>query len=481
MLREAAPEFAEGKDMTKAKRKNAPKAKAGTRAKAKPKVKKSKIAKQPTKKSAKKSVKESVKANSKSKRPPRRMNGHSNGAGEAFIFDHVRTPRGRGKSDGALHECTTLELARQTLAVLKERNQFEPKLVEDIVLGCVDPVGEAGGDIARAAAIAADYGKEVPGVQINRFCASGLEAVNFAAAQVMSGQKEITIGGGVESMSRVGIGASGGAWPMDPSVAIKSYFMPQGVSADLIATKYGFSRDDVDEYAVMSQERAAKAWQEKRFANSVFTVSDVNGLPLLDHDEHMRPSTNMQSLASLKPSFVQMGELGGFDAVGIQAHPEVERINHVHHAGNSSGIVDGAAAVLIGSREGGKALGKKPRARIRQFASIGSDLALMLTGPVDVTERVLQKAGMKISDIDLFELNEAFAAVVLRYMQYFKIDKSKINVNGGAIAMGHPLGATGAMILGTVLDELERTNKETALVTLCIGAGMGTATIIERV
>jgi len=405
----------------------------------------------------------------------------SNGAREAFIFDHVRTPRGRGKVDGSLHECTSIELARQTLVALRERNKFEPKLIEDVVLGCVDPVGEAGGDIARAAAIAADYGKEVPGVQINRFCASGLEAVNFAAAEVMSGQKEITIGGGVESMSRVGIGASGGAWPMDPSIAIKSYFMPQGVSADLIATKYGFSRDDVDEYAVMSQERAAKAWKEKRFADSVLTISDVNGLPLLDHDEHMRPTTNMQSLASLKPSFAQMGELGGFDAVGIQAHPEVECINHVHHAGNSSGIVDGAAAVLVGSKEGGKSLGRKPRAKIRQFASIGSDLALMLTGPVDVTERVLKKAGMKISDIDLFELNEAFAAVVLRYMQYFKIDKSKINVNGGAIAMGHPLGATGAMILGTVLDELERTNKETALVTLCIGAGMGTATIIERV
>jgi acetyl-CoA C-acetyltransferase len=441
--------------------------------------------KKPSKATAKKSKNAKNAARKTSTAKPRqaahRTAIRSTGAGEAFIYDHVRTPRGRGKSDGALHECTTLELARQTLVALKKRNRFEPKLVEDIVLGCVDPVGEAGGDIARAAAIAADYGKEVPGVQINRFCASGLEAVNFAAAQVMSGQKEIAIGGGVESMSRVGIGASGGAWPMDPSVAIKAYFMPQGVSADLIATKYGFSRDDVDEYAVMSQERATKAWQEKRFVNSVLTVSDVNGLPLLDHDEHMRPSTNMQSLASLKPSFVQMGELGGFDAVGIQAHPEVERINHVHHAGNSSGIVDGAAAVLIGSKAGGKALGRKPRAKIRQFASIGSDLALMLTGPVDVTERVLQKAGMKISDIDLFELNEAFAAVVLRYMQYFKIDRDRINVNGGAIAMGHPLGATGAMILGTVLDELERTNKETALVTLCIGAGMGTATIIERV
>jgi acetyl-CoA C-acetyltransferase len=430
--------------------------------------------------------KKKVRKPSSKKAKPRRAAKSSgvkstNSSREAYIFDHVRTPRGRGKADGSLHECSTLELARQTLVALKERNKFDPKLVEDVVLGCVDPVGEAGGDIARAAALAADYGKEVPGVQINRFCASGLEAVNFAAAEVMSGQKEITIGGGVESMSRVGIGASGGAWPMDPSIAIKSYFMPQGVSADLIATKYGFSRDDVDEYAVMSQQRAAKAWSEKRFADSVITMRDVNGLPLLDHDEHMRPTTNMQSLASLKPSFAQMGELGGFDAVGIQAHPEVERINHVHHAGNSSGIVDGAAAVLIGSKEGGKALGKKPRAKIRQFASIGSDLALMLTGPVDVTERVLKKAGMKTSDIDLFELNEAFAAVVLRFIQHFKIDRDKINVNGGAIAMGHPLGATGAMILGTVLDELERTDKETALVTLCIGAGMGTATIIERV
>jgi acetyl-CoA C-acetyltransferase len=452
----------------KAKRKKPSRAKVNTGVKAKVKAK---AAKKPAKKFRQSKMKQAM------HRPAIR----ANDAADAFIFDHVRTPRGRGKNDGALHECTSLELARQTLVALKERNRFEPKLVEDIVLGCVDPVGEAGGDIARAAAIAADYGKEVPGVQINRFCASGLEAVNFAAAQVMSGQKEIAIGGGVESMSRVGIGASGGAWPMDPSVAIKSYFMPQGVSADLIATKYGFSRDDVDEYAVMSQRRAANAWQDKRFANSVLTVADVNGLPLLDHDEHMRPATDMQSLASLKPSFAQMGELGGFDAVGIQAHPEVERINHVHHAGNSSGIVDGAAAVLIGSKAGGKALGRKPRAKIRQFASIGSDLALMLTGPVDVTERVLKKAGMKISDIDLVELNEAFAAVVLRYMQYFAIDRDRINVNGGAIAMGHPLGATGAMILGTVLDELERTNKQTALVTLCIGAGMGTATIIERV
>jgi acetyl-CoA C-acetyltransferase len=400
---------------------------------------------------------------------------------DAYIYDHVRTPRGRGKSDGALHEVTALELARQSLVAVKERNGFDPILVEDVILGVVDPVGEAGSDIARAAAIAADYGKEVPGIQINRFCSSGLEAVNFAAAQVMSGAKELAIGGGVESMSRVGIGASGGAWPVDPSIAIKSYFMPQGVSADLIATKYGFTRDDVDQYAVESQKLAAKAWDAGHFKNSVVPVADVNGLTILDKDEHMRPSTDMQSLGQLKPSFVQMGELAGFDAVGIQAHPEVEFVNHVHHAGNSSGIVDGAAAVLVGSKAGGKSAGVKPRAKIRAYASIGSDPALMLTGPIDVTERVLKKSGMKISDIDVFEVNEAFAAVVLRFLQYFELDRSRVNVNGGAIAMGHPLGATGAMLLGTALDELERTGKSTALITLCIGAGMGTATIIERV
>jgi acetyl-CoA C-acetyltransferase len=400
---------------------------------------------------------------------------------DAFIYDHVRTPRGRGKSDGALHEVTALELARQSLVAVKERNGFDPILIEDVILGVVDPVGEAGSDIARAAAIAADYGKEVPGIQINRFCSSGLEAVNFAAAQVMSGAKELAIGGGVESMSRVGIGASGGAWPVDPSIAIKSYFMPQGVSADLIATKFGYTRDDVDQYAVERQKLAAKAWDAGHFKNSVVPVEDVNGLTILDMDEHMRPTTDMQSLGQLKPSFVQMGELAGFDAVGIQAHPEVEFVNHVHHAGNSSGIVDGAAAVLVGSKAGGKSAGVKPRAKIRAFASIGSDPALMLTGPIDVTERVLKKSGMKISDIDVFEVNEAFAAVVLRFLQYFELDRSRVNVNGGAIAMGHPLGATGAMLLGTALDELERTGKSTALITLCIGAGMGTATIIERV
>ncbi|WP_232630911.1 acetyl-CoA C-acetyltransferase [Methylobacterium sp. Leaf118] len=400
---------------------------------------------------------------------------------EAYIYDHVRTPRGRGKPDGSLHEVTALRLAETALRALKDRNGLDTRQVDDVVLGCVDPVGEAGGDIARAAALVADYGTHVPGVQINRFCASGLDAVNFAAAQIMAGQHDMTVGGGVESMSRVGLGASGGAWPVDPAIAVKSYFMPQGVSADLIATKYGFTRDDCDAYAVASQRRSAKSWDEGLFGNSVVPVKDINGITLLDRDEHMRPATDMQSLGQLKPSFVQMGQMGGFDAVAIDAHPEVEAVAHIHHAGNSSGIVDGAAAVLIGSREAGEGAGLRPRARIRAFANIGSDPALMLTGPVDVTRKVLARAGMSLSDIDLFEINEAFASVVLRFQQAFDLDPERVNVNGGAIAMGHPLGATGAMILGTVLDELERTGKERALVTLCIGAGMGTATIIERV
>jgi acetyl-CoA C-acetyltransferase len=400
---------------------------------------------------------------------------------EAFIYDHVRTPRGRGKADGALHEVTALNLAAQALGAVKDRNALDPKIIDDVVMGCVDPVGEAGGDIARAAALVAGFGDGVPGVQINRFCASGLDAVNFAAAEIMSGQHQMTIGGGAESMSRVGIGASGGAWPVDPSLAVKTYFLPQGISADLIATKYGFSRDDVDAYAVESQKRAAKSWDEGRFKNSVMAVKDCNGLTILAKDEHMRPTTTMQTLAALQPSFVQIGEIAGFDAVAVQRYPEVEAINHVHTPGNSSGIVDGAAAVLIGSKEAGKATGLKPRARIKAFANIGSEPAIMLTGPIPVTEKVLKKAGMAIGDIDLFELNEAFASVVLRYMQAFDIPHDKMNVNGGAIAMGHPLGATGAMILGTVLDELERRDLSTALVTLCIGIGMGTATIIERV
>jgi acetyl-CoA C-acetyltransferase len=400
---------------------------------------------------------------------------------DAFIYDHVRTPRGRGKPDGSLHEVPAVDLAVTALNAVRDRNDLDTDLVEDVVLGCVDPVGEAGGDIARAAVLKAGWGKETPGVQINRFCASGLDAVNLAAAQVMTGMKDLAIGGGVESMSRVGMAASGGAWPVDPGIAIPSYFLPQGISADLIATKYGFSRDDVDAYAVQSQRRTAAAWDEGRFSRSVVPVRDVNGLTILARDEHPRPGTDMQSLGALKPSFVQMGEMGGFDAVAIAAHPEVEAVRHVHHAGNSSGIVDGAAAVLVGSEAGGRAAGLAPRARIRAFASVGSDLALMLTGPVDVTERVLRKAGMSKGDIDLFELNEAFSAVVLRYLQFFDLDPEIVNVNGGAIAMGHPLGATGAMVLGTVLDELERTGKGTALVTLCVAAGMGTATIIERV
>jgi acetyl-CoA C-acetyltransferase len=400
---------------------------------------------------------------------------------DAFIYDHVRTPRGRGKADGSLHEVSTLNLAAAALKSVRDRNELDTHLVDDIVMGCVDPVGEAGSCVPRIAALAAGYGDHVPGIQINRFCASGLDAVNFAAAQVMSGQHDMTVGGGVESMSRVGIGSSGGAWAMDPTAAIPTYFMPQGISADLMATKYGFSRDDVDAYAVESQKRAAAAWGEGRFRKSVVPVKDINGITLLDRDEHMRPETNMQSLASLKPAFTMIGEQAGFDSVAIQKHPEVEAINHVHHAGNSSGIVDGAAAVLIGSSEAGNKAGLKPRARIRAFANIGSEPAIMLTGPIDVTKKVLKKAGMNVEDIDLFEVNEAFASVVLRFLQAFNVDHARVNVNGGAIALGHPLGATGAMLVGTVIDELERTGKQTALVTLCIGAGMGTATIIERV
>ncbi|TAK48510.1 MAG: acetyl-CoA C-acetyltransferase [Xanthobacteraceae bacterium] len=400
---------------------------------------------------------------------------------EAYIYDHVRTPRGRGKIDGALHEVTALTLAAQALEAIRMRNGLQTGQVDDVVLGCVDPVGEAGGDIARMAALRAGLGDAVPGIQINRFCASGLDAVNFASAQVMAGQHELTIGGGVESMSRVGIGASGGAWPVDPSIAIPAYFMPQGVSADLIATKYGFTRDDCDAFAVESQQRAAAAWADGRFKNAVVPVKDINGITILDRDEHMRPDTTMQSLGQLKASFAQVGEMGGFEAVAIQAHPEVEAINYVHHAGNSSGIVDGAAAVLIGSRQAGARAGLKPRARIKAFANIGSEPAMMLTGPVDVTHKVFARAGMSFSDIDLVEINEAFASVVLRYLQAFDIGMAKVNVNGGAIAMGHPLGATGAMILGTLLDELERRDLATGLVTLCIGGGMGTATIIERV
>lgn len=401
---------------------------------------------------------------------------------EAYIYDAVRTPRGKGRKDGRLHEITPVQLATQVLQAVRDRNQIDTADVDDVVLGCVSPVAEQGADIARTAVLNADYAETTAGVQINRFCASGLEAVNMAAAKVIAGEAEFAIGGGVESMSRIPMGSDGGAWPMDPAVAFKTYFVPQGVSADLIATKYGFSRDDVDAYAVESQRRAAKAWEEKRFARSIVPVRDVIGEVVLDHDEHMRPTTDMQSLASLGPSFAAIGEqMPGFDAIALMRYPEVERINHVHHAGNSSGIVDGAAAVLIGNRAIGEKYGLKPRARIKGMASIGSEPAIMLTGPSLVTEKLLKRLGMSVSDIDLYELNEAFASVVMRMMQALDIPADKMNVNGGAIAMGHPLGATGAMILGTVLDELERTGKQTALVTLCVGAGMGTATVIERI
>jgi len=399
---------------------------------------------------------------------------------DCFIFDAVRSPRGRGKKDGSLHEVTSLELATQSLRSIRDRNTLDTAELDDVIMGCVDPVGEQGADIARAAVLKAGYAESVPGVQINRFCASGLEACNMAAGQIMAGQSELAIGGGVEAMSRVTIGSSGGAWPEDPSIAIPAYFVPQGISADLIATLDGFSRDDVDAFAVESQKRAAKAWASGYFKNSVVPVKDSQGLTILDRDEHMRPDTTMQSLGALKPAFAEFGAMG-FDSVAIQRYPQVEAMNHVHHAGNSSGIVDGAATVLMGTKKKGKALGLTPRAKIKAFASIGSEPCIMLTAPAEVTKKVLGRAGMTAKDIDLFEINEAFAAVVLRYIREMKLSPAKVNVNGGAIAMGHPLGATGAMLLGSVLDELERRDLKTALITLCIGAGMGTATIIERV
>jgi acetyl-CoA C-acetyltransferase len=400
---------------------------------------------------------------------------------EAYIYDHVRSPRGRGKADGSLHAITPINLASQVLAALRDRNHLDTSLVDDVILGCVAPVGEQGADIARIAALNAEYAQSVAGKQLNRFCASGLEAVNSAAAQVMSGQSDVVIGGGVESMSRIPMMSDGGAWATDPQVAYKTYFVPQGISADLIASKYGISRTDLDRYSVESQKRAAHAWNQGWFDGSVVPIVDHVGRVALARDEHMRPDATMESLGSLKPSFAMMGEQGGFDAVILQRYPEVESVIHMHTPGNSSGIVDGAAAVLVGHAEAGRRMGLKPRARIRSFASIGSEPSIMLTGPAPATEKVLKRAGMSTADIDLFELNEAFAAVVLHYMNLLDIPHDRINVNGGAIAMGHPLGATGAMILGTVLDELERRDLATALVTLCIGGGMGTATIIERV
>ena len=401
---------------------------------------------------------------------------------EAFIYDAVRTPRGRGKADGSLHEVTPIQLATQVLEAVRDRNAIDTADVDDVILGCVSPVGEQGADIARVAVLNADYAQTVPGVQINRFCASGLEAVNIAAAKVYSGEAGLAIGGGVESMSRVPMASDGGAWAMDPAVAYKTYFAPQGIGADVIATKFGISRTDADAYAVESQRRAKTAWDENRFARSIMPVRDVIGQVLLDHDEHMRPDATMRSLGALKPSFAALGEeMPGFDTIALLRYPELERVNHIHHAGNSSGIVDGAAAVLVGNKAMGEKYGLRPRARIKAMASIGSEPLIMLTGPEFVAGKLLDRAGMTKADIDLWELNEAFASVVLRYMQAMDLDHDRINVNGGAIAMGHPLGATGAMVLGTALDELERSGKGTALVNLCVGAGMGTGIIIERI
>ncbi|MGB5623449.1 MAG: acetyl-CoA C-acetyltransferase [Gammaproteobacteria bacterium] len=400
---------------------------------------------------------------------------------DAYVFDHVRTPRGRGKPDGALHEVAPIRLVAQVLEALRKRNELDTAAVEDVILGCVTPVGEQGANIARVAAIEAGYAENVPGKQINRFCASGLEAINSAAAVVMSGQSDLIIAGGVESMSRIPMGSDGGAWATDPQVAYDSYFVPQGISADLIATRYGFSRRDVDTYAAESQKRAAHAWEQGYFSRSVMPVTDHMGEVLLERDEHMRPGTSADDLGNLKPAFEVMGGQFGFDSVALQRYPDVERIDHVHTGGNSSGIVDGASVVLVGSRAAGERLGLKPRARIKSFASVGSEPTIMLTGPAPASLRALDKAGMAVGDIDLYELNEAFAAVVLRFMQQLDIDHDRINVNGGAIALGHPLGATGAMVFGTALDEMERRGLDNALVTLCIGAGMGTATIIERV
>ena len=401
---------------------------------------------------------------------------------EAYIFDAVRTPRGKGRKDGSLHEVTAVRLSSIVLDALKSRNNLDDAAVEDVIWGNVHQVGEQGGCLARAAVLHSGFGDAVPGVSVNRFCASGLEAINMAASQIRGGDGAGYIAGGVESMSRVPIGSDGGAMAVDPSIALPSYMVPQGISADIIATMYGISRVAADAYAVESQNRAAAAWQARRFDGSIVPVKDVNGANILDHDEYMRPGTTNESLAALKPSFKEMGEtMPGFDKIAVMKYPHLEKIEHIHHAGNSSGIVDGAAGIVIGNEELGKKYGLTPRARIRSVAKVGSDPTIMLTGPVPVTEKVLARAGMTIGDVDLFEVNEAFASVVLRWQQYFNADMDKVNVNGGSIAMGHPMGATGAIILGTLLDEMERADKETGLATLCIGAGMGSATIIERV
>lgn len=401
---------------------------------------------------------------------------------EAYIYDAVRSPRGKGRPDGSLHEVTSVALSAKILNAVKDRNGLRGHAVEDVIWGNVTQVGEQGGCLARSAVLASDLDESIPGLAINRFCASGMEAVNLAANQVRGGAGHAYIAGGVEMMGRVAMGSDGAAIAVDPGLAMKTYFVPQGISADIIATEYGFTRDDADLLAMESQRRAAAAWADNRFAGSVITIRDQNGLQILAHDEYMRPGTDMQALSALKPAFKDMGEvMPGFDKIALMKYPHLERINHIHHAGNSSGIVDGAAAVLIGSKEFGEAHGLKPRARIRATAKIGTDPTIMLTGPVPVTEKILRDAGMSIGDIDLFEVNEAFASVVLRFMQAFDVDHAKVNVNGGSIAMGHPLGATGAIIIGTLLDELERSGQGVGLATLCIASGMGAATIIERV
>ena len=401
---------------------------------------------------------------------------------EAYIYDCVRTPRGKGRADGSLHEVTAARLSADLLNALQRRNDLNGPVIEDVIWGNATQVMEQGGCLARTAVLASDLDERIPGLSINRFCASGMEAVNLAANQIQGGADSAYIAGGVEMMSRVPMGSDGAAVAVDPAIAMAHYFVPQGISADIIATEYGFTRAQADLLAVESQKRAARAIAEGRFDNTLVEVKDLNGLPILTHDEYPRPGTDMQSLGALKPAFKDMGEtMPGFDKVALMKYPHLERINHIHHAGNSSGIVDGAAGILIGSKAFGAAHGLKPRAVIRATAKIGSDPTIMLTGPVPVTEKILTQSGMSISDIDLFEVNEAFAAVVLRFMQAFNVDESRVNVNGGAIAMGHPLGATGAIIIGMLLDELERSGKGTGLATLCVASGMGAATIIERI
>jgi acetyl-CoA C-acetyltransferase len=401
---------------------------------------------------------------------------------EAYIYDAIRTPRGRGKASGSLHEVKPISLVVGLIHELRRRfPALDPAAIDDVVLGVVTPIGDQGGDIARAAALAAGLPDTVAGVQLNRFCASGLEAVNVAAQKVRSGMEDLVLAGGVESMSRVAMGSDGGAWAMDPETAYDTGFVPQGIGADLIATLDGYTRTDVDTYAVESQTRAAKAWANGWFARSVVPVRDRNGLPVLERDEHPRPGATLEALGALTPSFAAVGEAGGFDAVALQRYHWVERIDHVHHAGNSSGIVDGAALVLVGSEAAGAANGLTPRARIVSVGLSGSDPTIMLTGPAPASRKALAKAGLTIDDIDLVEINEAFAAVPMRFMRELGVPHDKVNVNGGAIAMGHPLGATGAMILGTLLDELERRELRRGLATLCVGGGMGIATIVERV